>query len=231
MSLRGVLHLFSETGTEGGHWAFQDEAHITREAPEWGVFEGQAVFDHDGRSGKTIGAWHQDGRTVADPMHSDPDYPLSSLFRGQDRGDRDADRRLMERWGFEIHYLEKRPGDVPGGTPGTSRRSGLSKGDMVVAHVQWEDGSREMRRSDTLLQECWSYEGLHVLEDGDHLTIFEGDGNTIAWEGEIKLIRHPLFTEVASGMWIHADQEGIDRDVWATYFFEGRPARLMRKSS
>jgi len=27
-ALRGVLHLWSETGTEGGHWAFQDARFI-----------------------------------------------------------------------------------------------------------------------------------------------------------------------------------------------------------
>lgn len=27
-------------------------------------------------------------------------------------------------------------------------------------------------------------------------------------------------------MWIHADQKGIEREVWAEYFFEKYPAKL-----
>lgn len=29
-SLEGVLHFFTETGTEGGYWAFQDLKYITK---------------------------------------------------------------------------------------------------------------------------------------------------------------------------------------------------------
>jgi hypothetical protein len=73
----------------------------------------------------------------------------------------------------------------------------------------------------------WDYEGLWVLKDGDRLTIYEKDGSgRIVWEGEIKLHNHPLFTESAGGMWIHADQEGIDRKIWSRWFHQEYPARL-----
>ena len=73
----------------------------------------------------------------------------------------------------------------------------------------------------------WSYDGLIYLEDGDHLKIFDPEGN-IYWEGRIQLKRHPVFTEEAYGFWIHADQAGIDRKFWATPFFKHYRAELIK---
>jgi len=74
----------------------------------------------------------------------------------------------------------------------------------------------------------WSYGGLHILRDGDRLTIYSPDQpDQIVWSGIIALQRHPLFTEhVHGGWWIHADQIGQDRETWAKYFFEEYPAEL-----
>lgn len=72
------------------------------------------------------------------------------------------------------------------------------------------------------------YDRLHILKDGDHLTIFSKDNpKEVVWSGIISLAPHPLFTENASGFWIHADQKNIDREVWANYFFKEFPAELI----
>ena len=77
--------------------------------------------------------------------------------------------------------------------------------------------------------EKWSYAGLHVLENGDELIIYSKEvPNQIVWSGRIELIQHPLFTESAHGMWIHTDQKGIDREIWARWFIEGYPAKLIK---
>ena len=116
MELKGVLDFWSETGTEGGHWAFQDEKYISPPTPEWP-------------------------------------------------------------------------------------------------------------------HERWSYDGLHVLDNGDILVIYSKDNpNQIVWSGEIELIQHEVFTESAYGMWIHTDQKGVDRDIWARWFMEGYPAMLVKSS-
>jgi len=74
----------------------------------------------------------------------------------------------------------------------------------------------------------WSYEGLHILKDGDFLTIYSKDNPTeIVWSGVISLRNYPLFTEAVFGLWIHADQEGVDRETWARWFFEGYAAKLI----
>jgi hypothetical protein len=72
------------------------------------------------------------------------------------------------------------------------------------------------------------YEGLHVLANGDRLTIFEEDGETVKWRGEVELVRHPLFTEDAFGLWIHADQAGTNREEWASMFMKPHPCVLER---
>lgn len=74
----------------------------------------------------------------------------------------------------------------------------------------------------------WSYDGLHILKDGDGLTIFSHDDPTkIVWQGIISLRKYPPFTESVFGLWIHADQDGVDRETWATYFLKEYPAELV----
>ncbi|OGN05888.1 MAG: hypothetical protein A2750_02430 [Candidatus Yanofskybacteria bacterium RIFCSPHIGHO2_01_FULL_45_42] len=68
-----------------------------------------------------------------------------------------------------------------------------------------------------------------MLEDNDELIIYsKEDPNQIVWSGKIELIRHPLFTESAREMWIHTDQKGVDREIWARWFFEKYPAKLIK---
>ena len=76
--------------------------------------------------------------------------------------------------------------------------------------------------------EQWSYDGLHVLENGDRLTIYDkNDLSKIVWRGVINLKHLPLFTEDAYGYWIHDDQIGIARRKWARWFIENYPAILI----
>jgi len=45
------------------------------------------------------------------------------------------------------------------------------------------------------LEDKWSYEGLHILADGDQLSIFnQNNKDEIIWSGIITLKQHPLFT-------------------------------------
>ena len=75
----------------------------------------------------------------------------------------------------------------------------------------------------------WSYQGLHILEDGDKLTIYSDEKkSSILWEGVIQLKSLGLFNESAFGWWIHSDQKEIDRKTWAKWFFEERPAQLIK---
>ena len=74
-----------------------------------------------------------------------------------------------------------------------------------------------------------THESLYILRDGDKLTVFEGaKSDIVAWSGVIELIHHPAFTEEVFGWWIHADQAGTPRKTWASMFFDGCPATLIR---
>lgn len=77
----------------------------------------------------------------------------------------------------------------------------------------------------------WSYDGLHVLKDGDLLTIFSAEDPTlVVWTGVILLQPYRLFTEHVFNFWIHADQEGVARETWARYFLDQHPATLVLAS-
>jgi hypothetical protein len=71
------------------------------------------------------------------------------------------------------------------------------------------------------------YEGLHLLEDGDSLLVFNDDGS-IRWEGVIQFKTYPAFTEHVFNCWIHSDQIGVERQTWAEMFFKGLKAELLR---
>ncbi len=263
--LRGVLEFYSETGTEGGHWAFQDEKFIQK-VPATIVFGGQKIFDPNNpeRSGKVQeegvevlrgGEWFP----LPDPVQSDEDYYLSSLFKGEERGDHEADQRLMERYDFTMVYpsermktemdekfgegnwhIEEDRTDIAvgsngerfmyGGTPRADRPYGVSPGQLTRFNVEWHDGTIEQRLSDSVLQSKWDYGGLHILKNGDQLTIFDlVDPLAVVWGGMIKLKQHNLFEQDVHGLYIHADMEGWNREEWAAFFFNGNRAELLPK--
>lgn len=257
--VNGFCSFYSEQETEGGRWAVQDSRFISKVLPDdGGIWGDQKVWDAEdpSRQGKTRydaevfqnGAW----RPLPDPMQRDPDYYVSSLFQGEKRGDKKADRRLMERYGFVIKYVEQRmdelygagnwrlegasaviaidgTGAVYGGVPPTepSRPYGVTPGSLTRVTVEWEDGRIEQRFSGSLLVSSWSRQGLHILKDGDYLVVHEKDGSTnILWEGAIRLHKHNPYTESVFEYWIHTDQEGVKRETWARWFFEKCPATL-----
>lgn len=161
-ALNGVCCFHSETGTEGGYWAFQETRYIRKN-----VSRGYC---------KKCGKWlrKQDGA-----------IQLKRVY-------------LMDEEFQRTGKLTERP-DCP-------------------------DNAHEEE-----IGEAWDYRGLHVLEDGDRLTIYSKDNpNEIVWSGVVKLRQYPFFTEDASGFWIHADQDGVDRETWAQWFFEEHPATLIR---
>ena len=74
----------------------------------------------------------------------------------------------------------------------------------------------------------YSYDGLHILVDGDKLTIYSKDSSkSVVWSGIISLIPYPAFTEDVEGLWIHSDQRGVKRKEWAKFFCDEFPAELV----
>lgn len=167
-TLKGVCCFHSETGTEGGFWAFQDERFIN--------FTNHHAFV----CAKCHRYWDK-SRNENEPV------PISAD---------DAEKNdELKKW------REKQC------APGTH---------------EWQLAFPNGQ---------WSYEGMHILKDGDSLKIFsKTNPQEIAWQGIISLIHFRPFKEDAFGYWIHADQIGVERETWATYFLEEWPAELIPSS-
>ena len=66
--------------------------------------------------------------------------------------------------------------------------------------------------------DVWDFAGLHVLKDGDHLTVFDKrNGKKIVWSGFISLWQN------RSG---RSRQRGINYKKWARWFRKEYPAKL-----
>jgi hypothetical protein len=64
-----------------------------------------------------------------------------------------------------------------------------------------------------------SYEGMHCLKNGDHLTVFsKEDSKSVIWSGIIDL---------ASNEGHGVSQNGIELKVWAEWFRKEYPAELI----
>ncbi|MBI1362387.1 MAG: hypothetical protein GC134_00190 [Proteobacteria bacterium] len=111
-----------------------------------------------------------------------------------------------------------------------------------VLEAFWETGTEGVIWSfyDTSLQTPdgkRTYDGLHCLKDGDHLTVYGFDGKTVVWEGTVKLEyernweKFPLNPQygqqAALGFWVHGFQESLVPEVWAMMFFAELPAKLV----
>jgi hypothetical protein len=105
-------------------------------------------------------------------------------------------------------------------------------GDARVYHYPYpqeepEDCPTGQHEFELVSKETWSYDGLHVLADGDRLTIYDKDRpEAVIWSGTIRLRPYARYTEKVFGCWIHADQEGVERETWARWFFDNHPAEL-----
>ncbi|CAN5305281.1 hypothetical protein BH10CYA1_BH10CYA1_53710 [soil metagenome] len=80
------------------------------------------------------------------------------------------------------------------------------------------------------------YEGLHILENGDELTVFDSDYSTL-WQGVVDLEystgeaypENPEYGKrVIFGYWVHGTQRGMDPEKWAGMFFPQDESKLLQ---
>ena len=85
---------------------------------------------------------------------------------------------------------------------------------------------------DLMGQEQWSYKGLHVLEEGDYLTIYHpADPDEILWEGLISETE-PLISKPGSAAALNYPKKlGVSLKKWNRFFFRNYPATLIPKSA
>lgn len=180
--LVGRCTFFSETGTEGGDWAFQDEHFIKLNTTQF-YCKNCFVF------------WDKE---------KNPDGPAP-----------------IKELGGAIELTKMMPLNE-------ATVKAVRKGTFKEPK-ECRLGQHEFKLT---TKEFYLYEGFHILRGGDYLTIYlKEDPNKIVWQGKISLKQYPSFTQAAHGLWIHADQKGVDRETWAKYFMEEYPSKLTKRTS
>lgn len=256
--LVGKLLTYSEQGMEGGVLCFQDSIQIKLadiDTP-YGLYEKREIWDKNdtNRTGLISnlemlveGEW----KSYIDPITKDEDYKISSLFRGEQQGDLNADKRLSEKYKFKIKYSIERLnetygkgnwkldkslpnvilndgtkvhfGDSPTTIP--SRPYGITEDAQTRVSVDWSDGlTEENRLTKELLIEKWDFKGLHQLKKTDFLKVFAKNTKKVIFEGFINEIPLRLFSHTFKG---HFDQinNGKSKE-WEIYFNEKYSAEL-----
>tara|TARA_R110000868_G_C10775595_1_gene755085 strand:- start:95 stop:886 length:792 start_codon:yes stop_codon:yes gene_type:complete len=255
---KGKLYCYTEQGMEGGQLAFSDLSYIKLHSPKYGFQENEEVWDNKDKNKKGItfnpetflnGSW----LPSRDPILDEPDYQISSLFCGEEKGDFNADRRLMKKYNFRMKYTKERADEtygtgnwkfkknnseivlnngnvvIMGGTPycEPNRPYHLPLAEFSRVTVNWNDGTTEsQRKSDTLLIERGSYEGLQILEETDYLKIINLDTHEIICEGQINLIPLKTFSHTLEGHFENIN----DGNDWKEYFTNGHYGELYRET-
>ena len=109
------------------------------------------------------------------------------------------------------------------------------KGDVSNLDIEWDDQILDMaRKSDSVLVERWSYEGLEYINDGDKLIVLsKGIGSSAIWAGTVEIERQDPYHEdsySAFGLASHYRPmlKNVDADTWAGWFFDEKYAILER---
>lgn len=226
MKLKGVVYFHFETGTEGGHWAFQDEKFMNLDPPNhWHCKICGRIWDKD--------------KVKEEPP------PSFSYLRPQVEEYIEKEKATYRHW-VDDNATELPPGKIHWAYRGYDQPMAFainkeSHDITSAADVHFNEVSNETSlkcfnegHKWTLPKEqypngVWSYNGTHILQDGDYLKIYDQtDTDQVVWEGIIDLKPYDVFTQEVYGMWIHTDQKGIDRNVWAKFFFQENPAELTK---
>ena len=174
-SLEGILHLFSETGTEGGLWTFQESKYIKENVPQ--------------------GYCRKCGTYMKKQSGPLKVKNITTL-----------DEEIMKEY----------------------KHSGEINFKPTCADNNHEE----------LISSGWDLKGLHILKNGDKLTIYRPENkdkltihhpenNKEVWSGVIDLKYCDPSSNFVLGWRVHTDQKGIERKTWANYFLESYPAKLM----
>lgn len=148
--LHGVLNFHSETGTEGGAWAFQDEKFM-------GLDAGQQF-----RCTRCGRVWNKDANPDEEPK------PSFTYWRDAETGP-NGENYSAGYHGADAFDPDGNLGPGKFNQDYTRATNETSRQCAEDGHEGWEN---------MYPNGMWSYEGLHILNDGDHLTV-EDDGKVI----------------------------------------------------
>jgi hypothetical protein len=258
MKLKGRLIQYTEQGMEGGYLSFQDENQIRRIRVDsaFGFSESRKVWNSEfgGKVGKTsnIEVFINDTWTnYYDQIIYDEDYEKSSIYLGELKGDKEADKRLSKKYNFQIMYLEERLnekygvgkwrydgsfsnislddgtkvqfGDTPDTKP--NRPYGITSDTKVRMTVYWSDGTVEhIKLSTDLFIERWDYNGLYTLKPEDLIIVFDKTLKNEIDKGRVSEIGLKIFSDTKLG---HFEMGNMK---WEKYFEEFYEAELHREN-
>ena len=250
----GKLYLYSEQGMEGGYLSIIDGNFIHLKPAEF-IQENSQVYD-DASSGRKGIAFNMEMHVndswipARDPILDDSDYMNSSLYKGEEHGDFEADKRLMKKYNFKLVYIKEKADNLygagnweftkpnseiqlengkrimMGGTPESipQRPYVVPSSCPMRVSVKWEDGTIEKERiSNTLFVEQWDFEGLQKLKKNDYLKVLDPINQEIIAEGKVKNIPLNIFSHTIDGHFKKQSQK------WKEYFEEGYVAELNRE--
>lgn len=257
--LEGKLILFSEQGMEGGQLAILDNKFYQLSIPEYGLQENRKVWDINdqnkiGITSKPESFFDNSWLPARDPILTESDYQISSLYVGEEYGDLNADKRLMKKYNFRMKYTKDKANDeygkgnwkftghnkdiilrngqkiIMGGPPSCEpkRPYHIPNAKFSRVTVTWENGTIETERlSNTLLIESWSgYEALNILNETDYLKIKDLGSDRIICEGQINLIPLKTFSQTLEGHFEIIN----DGNNWKDYFTKEYYGELYRKT-
>jgi hypothetical protein len=190
-TMTGVLVFHSETGTEGGYYAFQDSKFMELPAPDrWRCTRCGRVWDKD-RDAEPRGASFAYHDPARGPGYFGYDEPHPELEQ----------------------YIND---------------SGYTQASNKTSLLCYEQGHAEWEK--LYPNGMWSYEGLHMLNDGDHLRIYrEEDPTQVVWEGAVKLRRVDSYGPEGGtlGWRVHQKEDvGVGEETWFRWFLDELPAEL-----
>lgn len=202
-TMAGVLVFHSETGTEGGWYAFQNAKFMGLPAPN------QWVCTHCGR------VWDKDRDT-------EPPKPSFTYWRDmEDQVSPSGTRYVSGFAGYDEPH-----DDLPEGSPSGAdaewnrRRNAIA----LVCYTEGHAGFEHMYPNG-----IWSYEGLHMLKNGDRLRVFAKGKSRVLWEGPVALEGVQGFTHDVRGLWVNQRPTLLDEEQWSSWFLDGHPAELTPK--
>lgn len=104
---------------------------------------------------------------------------------------------------------------------------GFGLKDITRATVEWQDGIIEKKRySKDLLELKWCYNGMHILENGDDLTIYHPKTKKEVWSGLIEFREPKPFQDYLDAVLVPSDSMNVKQETWLKYFLKNYPAKL-----
>lgn len=106
-----------------------------------------------------------------------------------------------------------------------------------IAYGWWETGTEGVHWAvqANWKGERWSYDDLHVLQDGDRLQITDTETNAVVFDGAVELdteackVEGQEWGQGVCGFYVHGVQVGVDPERWFGWFMHEPKGRYLAR--